>query len=198
MKKVLCCGGGRHHGETGDRAPLRPDLKFVTHSQGHEQPVFRLRARRLLAGRGNSAIKCIYKGPATTSRRPKPRSSRVSSPRGWTASRFRWLTPPAISESINPATAAGIPVITFDSDAPGSKRRPNRHRQQGDGRRPRQATAEAPARRRQVRHRVRRPGAQNLAERVDGVREALKGSKGSKSRGRRPSATTTPRSPSSR
>src|SRR5919201_1517116 len=44
----------------------------------------------------------------------------------------------AMTKSIDAATAAGIPVITFDADAPGSK---------------------------------------NLAERVDGVREALKGSK---------------------
>ena len=44
----------------------------------------------------------------------------------------------AMTKSIDAATAAGIPVITFDADAPGAK---------------------------------------NLAERVDGVREALKGSK---------------------
>ena len=84
----------------------------------------------------------------------------------------------AMTKSIEAATAAGIPVITFDADAPGSKRiayigtnnkefglalgkqllqlRPNggKYAMVSGG-----------------------PGAKNLAERVDGVREALKGSK---------------------
>ena len=84
----------------------------------------------------------------------------------------------AMTKTIEAATAAGIPVITFDADAPGSKRiayigtnnkefglalgkqllqlRPNggKYAMVSGG-----------------------PGAQNLAERVDGVREALKGSK---------------------
>lgn len=84
----------------------------------------------------------------------------------------------AMTKSIDAATAAGIPVITFDADAPGSKRlayigtnnkdfglalgkqllklRPNggKYAMVSGG-----------------------PGAKNLAERVDGVREALKGSK---------------------
>ena len=84
----------------------------------------------------------------------------------------------AMTKSIEAATAAGIPVITFDADAPGSKRiayigtnneefgialgkqllklRPDggKYAMVSGG-----------------------PGAKNLAERVDGVREALKGSK---------------------
>lgn len=84
----------------------------------------------------------------------------------------------AMTKSIDAAAAAGIPVITFDADAPGSKRiayigtnnkefglalgkqllqlRPNggKYAMVSGG-----------------------PGAKNLAERVDGVREALKGSK---------------------
>lgn len=84
----------------------------------------------------------------------------------------------AMTKSIEAATAAGIPVITFDSDAPGSKRiayigtnnkefgltlgeqllklRP------GGGKYAMVSGG---------------PGAENLAERVNGVREALKGSK---------------------
>ena len=84
----------------------------------------------------------------------------------------------SMTKSIEAATAAGIPVITFDADAPGSKRiayigtnntsfglalgwqllqlRPDggKYAMVSGG-----------------------PGAKNLAERVDGVREALKGSK---------------------
>jgi ribose transport system substrate-binding protein len=84
----------------------------------------------------------------------------------------------AMTKSIEAATAAGIPVITFDSDAPGSQRiayigtnnkdfglalgnqllklRPNggKYAMISGG-----------------------PGAENLAERVNGVHEALKGSK---------------------
>lgn len=84
----------------------------------------------------------------------------------------------AMTKSIDAATAAGIPVITFDADAPGSKRiayigtnnkdfglalgkQLLKLRPQGG----KYAMVSGG------------PGAKNLAERVDGVREALKGSK---------------------
>jgi len=84
----------------------------------------------------------------------------------------------AMTKSIDAATAAGIPVITFDSDAPGSKRIAyigTNNKEFGlalgkqlltlrpDGGKYAMVSGG--------------PGARNLAERVDGVREALKGSK---------------------
>ena len=84
----------------------------------------------------------------------------------------------AMTKSIEAATAAGIPVITFDADAPGSKRLAyigtnNKEfgvalgkqllKMRPDGGKYAMVSGG--------------PGAKNLAERVDGVREALKGSK---------------------
>ena len=84
----------------------------------------------------------------------------------------------AMTKSIEAATAAGIPVITFDADAPGSKRIAyigTNNKEFGvalgkqllklrpDGGKYAMVSGG--------------PGAKNLAERVDGVREALKGSK---------------------
>jgi ribose transport system substrate-binding protein len=83
-----------------------------------------------------------------------------------------------MTKSIEAATAAGIPVITFDSDAPGSKRiayigTNNKDfglalgnqllKLRPDGGKYAMVSGG--------------PGADNLAERVNGVREALKGSK---------------------
>lgn len=84
----------------------------------------------------------------------------------------------AMTKTIEAATAAGIPVITFDADAPGSKRIAyigTNNKEFGvalgkqllklrpDGGKYGMVSGG--------------PGAKNLAERVDGVREALKGSK---------------------
>ncbi|MFK4512226.1 sugar-binding protein [Bradyrhizobium daqingense] len=84
----------------------------------------------------------------------------------------------AMTKSIEAATAAGIPVITFDADAPGSKRiayigTNNKEfgtalgkqllKMRPDGGKYAMVSGG--------------PGAKNLAERVDGVREELKGSK---------------------
>src|SRR6201989_1299031 len=84
----------------------------------------------------------------------------------------------AMTKSIEAASAAGIPVITFDADAPGSKRLAyigTNNKEFGvalgkqllklrpDGGKYAMVSGG--------------PGAKNLAERVDGVREALKGSK---------------------
>ncbi|MET4065933.1 ribose transport system substrate-binding protein [Bradyrhizobium sp. S3.2.6] len=84
----------------------------------------------------------------------------------------------AMTKSIDAAAAAGIPVITFDADAPGSKRLAyigTNNKDFGlalgkqllklrpDGGKYAMVSGG--------------PGAKNLAERVDGVREALKGSK---------------------
>ncbi|WP_426536233.1 sugar-binding protein [Bradyrhizobium sp. McL0615] len=84
----------------------------------------------------------------------------------------------AMTKSIDAATAAGIPVITFDADAPGSKRLAYIGTNNKDfglalGKQLLQLKPEG------GKYAVVSggPGAKNLAERVDGVREALKGSK---------------------
>src|SRR6201995_5813513 len=84
----------------------------------------------------------------------------------------------SMTKSIEAATAAGIPVITFDADAPGSKRTAYIGTNNKDfgvalGKQLLQLKPEG------GKYAVVSggPGAKNLAERVDGVREALKGSK---------------------
>src|ERR1700755_2870192 len=84
----------------------------------------------------------------------------------------------AMTKSIEAATAAGLPVITFDADAPGSKRisyigTNNKEFGLALGK---QLLALQPDGGKYAMI-SGGPGAKNLAERVDGVREALKGSK---------------------
>lgn len=84
----------------------------------------------------------------------------------------------AMTKSIDAATAAGIPVITFDADAPGSKRLAYIGTNNKDfglalGKQLLQLRPEGG----KYAMVSGGPGAKNLAERVDGVREALKGSK---------------------
>ena len=84
----------------------------------------------------------------------------------------------AMSKSIDAAVAAGIPVITFDADAPGSKRTAYIGTNNKDfglalGKQLAQLRPEG------GKYAIVSggPGAKNLAERVDGVRESLKGTK---------------------
>src|SRR5690242_17416501 len=84
----------------------------------------------------------------------------------------------AMTKSIEAATAAGIPVVTFDADAPGSKRLAYIGTNNKDfglalGKQLLQLRPEGG----KYAMVSGGPGAKNLAERVDGVREALKGSK---------------------
>jgi len=83
-----------------------------------------------------------------------------------------------MTKSIEAATAAGIAVVTFDADAPGSKRLAyigtnNRDFGLALGKQLRELRPEGG----KYAMISGGPGAKNLAERVDGVREALKGSK---------------------
>ncbi|MCK1653286.1 sugar-binding protein [Bradyrhizobium sp. 149] len=84
----------------------------------------------------------------------------------------------AMTKSIDAATAAGIPVITFDADASGSKRiayigTNNKEFGVALGKQLLKLRPDG------GKYAIVSggPGAKNLAERVDGVREALKGSK---------------------
>ena len=84
----------------------------------------------------------------------------------------------AMTKSIEAATAAGIPVVTFDADAPGSKRIAYISTNNKDfglalGKQLAQLRPDG------GKYAIISggPGAKNLAERVDGVRESLKGTK---------------------
>ena len=84
----------------------------------------------------------------------------------------------AMTKSIEAASAAGIPVVTFDADAPGSKRiayigTNNKDFGLALGKQLLQLRPEGG----KYAMISGGPGAKNLAERVDGVRDALKGSK---------------------
>ena len=84
----------------------------------------------------------------------------------------------AMTKSIDAAAAASIPVVTFDADAPGSKRLAYIGTNNKDfglalGKQLLQLKPEGG----KYAMISGGPGAKNLAERVDGVREALKGSK---------------------
>jgi ribose transport system substrate-binding protein len=115
-------------------------------------------------------IECVYKGPVE--HEPATQAQIIQD---FVTQKVDGL---AMTKSIEAATAAGIPVITFDADAPGSKRIAyigTNNKEFGvalgkqllklrpDGGKYAMISGG--------------PGAQNLAERVDGVREALKGSK---------------------
>jgi ribose transport system substrate-binding protein len=153
--------------------------KFVVVPKAMNNPFFdfardgcQKRAKEL----GN--IECIYKGPVEHEPATQAQIIQDFITQKVDGLAISVADVAAMTKSIEAATAAGIPVITFDADAPGSKRiayigtnneefgialgkqllklRPDggKYAMVSGG-----------------------PGAKNLAERVDGVREALKGSK---------------------
>jgi ribose transport system substrate-binding protein len=158
---------------------LAQTYKFVIVPKAMNNPFFDFardgcekRAKEL----GN--IECIYKGPVEHEPATQAQIIQDFITQKVDGLAISVADVAAMTKSIEAATAAGIPVITFDADAPGSKRiayigtnnkefglalgkqllqlRPNggKYAMVSGG-----------------------PGAKNLAERVDGVREALKGSK---------------------
>jgi ribose transport system substrate-binding protein len=158
---------------------LAQTYKFVIVPKAMNNPFFDFardgcekRAKEL----GN--IECIYKGPVEHEPATQAQIIQDFITQKVDGLAISVADVAAMTKSIDAATAAGIPVITFDADAPGSKRiayigtnnkefglalgkqllqlRPNggKYAMVSGG-----------------------PGAKNLAERVDGVREALKGSK---------------------
>lgn len=126
--------------------------------------------------RGN--IECIYKGPVEHEPATQAQIIQDFVTQKVDGLAISVADVAAMTKSIEAATAAGIPVITFDADAPGSKRiayigTNNKEfgvalgkqllKMRPDGGKYAMVSGG--------------PGAKNLAERVDGVREALKGSK---------------------
>ena len=123
-------------------------------------------------------IECIYKGPVEHEPATQAQIIQDFVTQKVDGLAISGADVAAMTKSIEAATAAGIPVITFDADAPGSKRLAyigtnNKEfgvalgkqllKMRPDGGKYAMVSGG--------------PGAKNLAERVDGVREALKGSK---------------------
>ncbi|MGY4226870.1 ribose transport system substrate-binding protein [Bradyrhizobium sp. USDA 4503] len=152
---------------------LAQSYRFVIVPKAMNNPFFDFaRAKEL----GN--IECIYKGPVEHEPATQAQIIQDFVTQKVDGLAISVADVAAMTKSIEAASAAGIPVITFDSDAPGSKRiayigTDNKEfglalgkqllKLRPDGGRYAMISGG--------------PGAENLAERVDGVREALKGSK---------------------
>jgi ribose transport system substrate-binding protein len=158
---------------------LAQNYKFVIVPKAMNNPFFdfardgcQKRAKEL----GN--VECIYKGPVEHEPATQAQIIQDFITQKVDGMAISVADVAAMTKSIEAATAAGIAVITFDADAPGSKRTAyigtdNKEfgvalgkqllKLRPDGGKYAMISGG--------------PGAQNLAERVDGVREALKGSK---------------------
>jgi len=123
-------------------------------------------------------VECIYKGPAEHEPATQAQIIQDFVTQKVDGLAISVADVAAMTKSIDAATAAGIPVVTFDADAPGSKRvayigTNNKDFGLALGKQLLQLRPEG------GKYAIVSggPGAKNLAERVDGVREALKGSK---------------------
>src|SRR5664279_702956 len=123
-------------------------------------------------------VECIYKGPAEHEPATQAQIIQDFVTQKVDGLAISVADVAAMTKSIDAATAAGIPVVTFDADAPGSKRiayigTNNKDFGLALGKQLLQIRPEGG----KYAMISGGPGAKNLAERVDGVREALKGSK---------------------
>jgi len=158
---------------------LAQSYKFVIVPKAMNNPFFDFardgclkRAKEL----GN--IECIYKGPVEHEPATQAQIIQDFITQKVDGLAISVADVAAMTKSIDAATAAGIPVITFDADAPGSKRiayigTNNKEFGVALGKQLLQLRPDG------GKYAIISggPGAENLAERVNGVREALKGSK---------------------
>ncbi len=158
---------------------LADSYKFVVVPKAMNNPFFDFTRDGCLAeAKKLGNVECIYKGPIEHEPATQAQIIQDFVTQKVDGLAISVADTASMIKSIDAATAAGIPTITFDSDAPGSKRiayigTDNKEfglelgkmllklRPQGG----KYAMVSGG------------PGAANLAERVDGVREALKGSK---------------------
>lgn len=176
MKKILLAGMAIAMMATPAFAQT---YKFVIVPKAMNNPFFDVardgclkRAKEL----GN--VECIYKGPVEHEPATQAQIIQDFVTQKVDGLAISVADVAAMTKSIEAATAAGIPVITFDADAPGSKRiayigTNNKDFGLALGKQLLQLKPEG------GKYAIVSggPGAKNLAERVDGVREALKGSK---------------------
>ncbi len=158
---------------------LADSYKFVVVPKAMNNPFFDFTRDGCLAeAKKLGNVECIYKGPIEHEPATQAQIIQDFVTQKVDGLAISVADTASMIKSIDAATAAGIPTITFDSDAPGSKRiayigTDNKEfglelgkmllklRPQGG----KYAMVSGG------------PGAANLAERVDGVREALMGSK---------------------
>jgi ribose transport system substrate-binding protein len=162
-------------------APVQAETKyrFVVVPKAMNNPFFDVardgcmkRAKEL----GN--VECVYKGPVEHEPATQAQIIQDFITQKVDGLAISVADVPSMTKSIDAATAAGIPVITFDADAPGSKRiayigTNNKDFGTALGKELLQLRPEGG----KYAMVSGGPGAKNLAERVDGVRAALKGSK---------------------
>ena len=155
------------------------DYKFIVVPKAMNNPFFDFARDGCLAeAKKLGNVECTYKGPIE--HEPATQAQIIQD---FITSKVDGLAisvsdTAAMTKTIEAATAAGIPVITFDSDAPGSKRitylgTDNKEFGLALGKMLLKLRPEGG----KYAMVSGGPGAANLAERVDGVREALKGSK---------------------
>ena len=162
-------------------APAQAETKyrFAVVPKAINNPFFDVaRDRCLKRAKELGNVECIYKGPIEHEPATQAQIIQDFITQKVDGLAISVADVAAMSKSIDAATAAGIPVITFDADAPGSKRLAYIGTNNKDfglalGKQLLQLKPEG------GKYAVVSggPGAKNLAERVDGVREALKGSK---------------------
>ncbi|MGJ5176223.1 sugar-binding protein [Bradyrhizobium oligotrophicum] len=123
-------------------------------------------------------VECIYKGPVEHEPATQAQIIQDFITQKVDGLAISVADVPSMTKSIEAAAAAGIAVITFDADAPGSKRAAYIGTNNKDfglalGKQLAQLKPEG------GKYAIVSggPGAKNLAERVDGVRESLKGTK---------------------
>ena len=123
-------------------------------------------------------VECIYKGPVEHEPATQAQIIQDFITQKVDGLAISVADVPSMTKSIEAAAAAGIAVITFDADAPGSKRSAYIGTNNKDfglalGKQLAQLKPEG------GKYAIVSggPGAKNLAERVDGVRESLKGTK---------------------
>jgi ribose transport system substrate-binding protein len=153
--------------------------KFVVVPKAMNNPFFDFaRDGCLKRAKELGGIECIYKGPIEHEPATQAQIIQDFITQKVDGLAISVADTASMTKSIEAATAAGIPVITFDSDAPGSKRiaylgTDNKEFGLALGKMLLKLRPEGG----KYAMVSGGPGAANLAERVDGVREALKGSK---------------------
>ncbi|HEY6552137.1 MAG TPA: substrate-binding domain-containing protein [Vicinamibacteria bacterium] len=187
----VSCGGDRGVGDmTGPStaaAPVaapaapasKPKHRFVVIPKARDLPVFapaKAGAERMAATLGN--IEILWRGPETTdpARQKEVLESSITEKVDGIA--ISCVNGDFLTETIDKAVAAGIPVVTWDSDAPKSKRQAFYGIDDGAAGK---ALGEETARLLGGKGKVAlitSLGADNLRRRLEGVQEALKGHPG--------------------
>ena len=117
------CGGGNRDAATSESIPRRRKLRFAVIPKSLDLPVFnyaKVGAERAAAELGN--IEVIWRGPETADQLRQKEILESFITQRVDGIAISSLGGDFLNETINRAMDAGIPVVTWDSDAPNSKR----------------------------------------------------------------------------